>query len=503
MQLMSARVVGTLLMLALLRPDATGTTARQWSHAISPQASSVRPTTAAEPQSSGPALSAAAIRQAKAAAHAFLAADTQRLLDMSTPRLQSQLPADKLRRLARDLHDQYGARSALGEATVRLDRADPSLTYVRLPAFLERQSVTFSITVTPDGRVEGLHIVGLTPRGEAVPRAAYVDGARFDEQAVTLSTPAGPRDAILALPSGEGPFPAVVLISAVERHNLNESLGGAHVLRDLAQGLGSRGIAVLRPGDPVRAEAGGHAEALREPLDEIPAEVASAGLGYLGARGEVDAQRLFVLSHGWAGFVTSGVVARDAKERVPAAGLILVAAPARASMDVVLGHVDSLSKLDGNIAPEEQDLIDQVIEARAAIRQPENTSRVDTLFDAPLGYWSKLDAHDPPTDLAAALDADSTLRALILHCGRDFQVTAEDFGIWRERLAAEARVTTRHYPTLNHLMADGQGTPNPNAYANPRPVAAEIIADIAAWITSAPASEQTRPAATSPASATP
>src|SRR2546421_397489 len=50
----------------------------------------------------------------------------------------------------------------------------------------------------------------------------------------------------LPLPTGDGPFPAVVLVHGSGPHDRDETIGPSRPFRDLAGGLASQGIAVLR-----------------------------------------------------------------------------------------------------------------------------------------------------------------------------------------------------------------------------------------------------------------
>ena len=50
----------------------------------------------------------------------------------------------------------------------------------------------------------------------------------------------------LSMPAGDGPFPGVVLVHGSGPQDRDETIGGFRPFQDLAQGLASRGIAVLR-----------------------------------------------------------------------------------------------------------------------------------------------------------------------------------------------------------------------------------------------------------------
>ncbi len=65
---------------------------------------------------------------------------------------------------------------------------------------------------------------------------------------------------------------------------------------------------------------------------------------------------------------------------------------------------------------------------------------------------------------------------------RDYQVTMQDFGIWKDALAGHANVQLKSYADLNHLFISGEGKSTPAEYQTPGNVSATIIQDVAAWI---------------------
>jgi hypothetical protein len=178
------------------------------------------------------------------------------------------------------------------------------------------------------------------------------------------------------------------------------------------------------------------------------------------------------------------------------AGLVLAAAPSRRALDVAVSYADTLAKLDGRILPEEQALIEEAIATRAAVRYGEDVPAPGVHLGATLEDWTLLDDLDAPAQLEAAMKATPQARVLLIHGGRDLQVTAADLATWRQRLAESAESTILVFPELDHVLSTGQGLPSPFDYTRPRPVAGELVLAIAEWIR--PGST-TRPA-TQPAS---
>lgn len=71
---------------------------------------------------------------------------------------------------------------------------------------------------------------------------------------------------------------------------------------------------------------------------------------------------------------------------------------------------------------------------------------------------------------------------LVLQGERDYQVTTEEFGRWKQALGLRQDVTFRSYPALNHLFVAGTGPSLPAEYMVPGHVAEDVVRDIADWV---------------------
>ncbi|MFL5318598.1 MAG: DUF3887 domain-containing protein, partial [Myxococcaceae bacterium] len=83
-----------------------------------------------------------------------------------------------------------------------------ALKTVDLPATFEKSKVNLRVAVDADGKIAGFFI---RPLETAVTWSApsYVHPDSFTERELTIGTPALP--AVLSVPKGKGPFPAVIL----------------------------------------------------------------------------------------------------------------------------------------------------------------------------------------------------------------------------------------------------------------------------------------------------
>ena len=104
---------------------------------------------------------------------------------------------------------------------------------------------------------------------------------------------------LLTIPAGQGPFPAVVLISDSGPHDRDGTVGDFAPLGLLADYLTRRGVAVLRFDDRGVGKSGGTAAVSTTDL----VSDAQAGLNYLRTRPEIDLAHLGLIGHGEGGNV--------------------------------------------------------------------------------------------------------------------------------------------------------------------------------------------------------
>jgi hypothetical protein len=74
------------------------------------------------------------------------------------------------------------------------------------------------------------------------------------------------------------------------------------------------------------------------------------------------------------------------------------------------------------------------------------------------------------------------LPMLFLQGERDFQVTMQDFNLWKSAMAGRRDATFHSYPALNHLFIAGKGGSSPGEYRVPGNVSGEVVRGIADWV---------------------
>ena len=149
----------------------------------------------------------------------------------------------------------------------------------------------------------------------------------------------------LTIPEGEGPHPAVVLITGSGAQNRNEEIAGHKPFLVLADRLTRAGIAVLRTDD--RGVGDSEGNTMESTLEDVAGDV-RAQLDYLKTRPEIDGQRLGLLGHSEGGWVAPIV-----ETTYPGlAFLVLLAGPAIGGEELL--HVQTAAVLRTSGVSEDQ-----------------------------------------------------------------------------------------------------------------------------------------------------
>lgn len=308
--------------------------------------------------------------------------------------------------------------------------------------------------------------------------------AGFSERDFPIGQDGQALPGTLALPDGEGPFPAVVLVHGSGPHDRDGTFGPNRPLRDIAHGLAGRGIAVLRYDKRTRVHPFAFASNPEAGVDEESTDDAVAAIAALRATPGIDPERVFVFGHSLGAMLAPRIVQRAEA----AAGGILFAASARKLLDLIPEQMARMARLQGNeaAAASAEAMLDRLADATARLRAGETLAAAEAPLGLSVAYLRSTEALDPVAE-ARALEQP----LLIMHGGRDIQVTALDWQAWQDAFDADPRVTLRHYPELGHLGIPSDPDDPLAAYQQPGRVDESLLDDVAAWILAvAPASNR-------------
>ncbi len=283
----------------------------------------------------------------------------------------------------------------------------------------------------------------------------------------------------LTTPPGDGPFPAVLLLTGSGAQDRDESLAGHRPFLVLADHLTRAGIAVLRVDD--RGVGGSTGSTLGSTLEDS-AEDALASLAFLKSHAKIDARHLGLVGHSEGGWVAPIVATRSND----VAFLVLLAGPAVSGEALLLAQSVQLNLAAGSsrafaeraarVAQRLYDILRRepddskagaaLVESARAARDEllaASTSSTDTLLT---NQWA--DSFGQQTGVLTTawfrhllnFDPRATLErvrvpVLALYGALDLQVPASQSQPELERALAAARnpdVTIHVLDNLNHLF---------------------------------------------------
>jgi uncharacterized protein len=299
---------------------------------------------------------------------------------------------------------------------------------------------------------------------------SYVNLRSFTEENVSFGSEHWKLPATLTIPNGTGPFPAVLLVHGSGPNDRDETYGPNKPFKDLAWGLASRGIAVLRYEKRTKQYPEEFAILQNFTVQDETIADAVAGVNFLFNSSVVDHSKIFILGHSLGGMLAP----RIALQNDHITGLVIMAGPTRHLEDLILEQSRYLANLSGLNQSVE------IAELERLVMQVKNLdmNQSEDVLGAPKSYWVDLATYDP-VETARLLDVP----LFILQGERDYQVTLTDFAQWNETFYESPSVILQTYPSLNHFFIAGTGVPTNAEYLIEGHVAEEVISDIASWIT--------------------
>jgi dienelactone hydrolase len=394
--------------------------------------------------------------------------------------IRQQLPAEKLQDTWLALVAQAGGfKEQVGAHTFQI----PSAELVIVTCAFANYSLDFNVAFNEQSKIVGVTItlVGLVEKQYTAVYEPpdYVNQDVFKEQEVQIGKGEWALPGTLSVPPGDGPFAAVVLVHGSGPQDRDETIGPNKPFRDLAWGLASQGLAVLRYDKRTKVYPGKMSQQLSTlTVKEEVIDDALEAVSLLRTIPNVDSQRIVVLGHSLGGYLLPRIGAAD----TGIAGLIMLAGLCRPFEDAILDQFTYIYSLSGTLSKEQQKQLDQLKKQVALVKSPElslSTPPSELPLNVYPAYWLDLRGYHPE-EIAKGLQQ----QMLILQAEGDYQVTMEDFQNWKNALSERITVQFKSYPGLSHLFMPFEGgeKSTPTSYTVPGHVVEEVVQDIAEWI---------------------
>lgn len=334
------------------------------------------------------------------------------------------------------------------------------------------RDVYLDVSFLADGRIAGVEFDSLMTdvgRDQFFPPPPYADPDGLQETDVTLGEAPWDLTGTLTLPTGSGPFPAVVLVGGRDRDGTGPT---TKLTRDRAWGLAAHGVASLRVDRRTHAHALATARLKEFTIDDELVDDMLAAVELLRRTPRIDPGRIYVMGGSLAGFATPMVGLRDPT----IAGVIIAVAPSGLLHDVAWRQRQLRTGLDGEVTSLEQRLVQSAkarSEAVSAWLRGQGEPRDMAVHRS---YYEHLGTYRPE-DAAYRL----LMPIFVISVDRDRIVPPEDAETWIRTLGLRRNVAFRLYRGHNHSLIDERGFTESTA-AEGKYASWQVISDIATWI---------------------
>ena len=384
---------------------------------------------------------------------------------------QSSLADAKITNLAEQLSDmwealimQYGNFEYITDYA-ELDSSANGVLIVRNIVF-ENDSLGVKVNVNKNNNIIGLFIVPAIILNYV--DAEYVDTSLFEEFDIAFAESENITGKITIPKNINKKVSAIILVHGSGPADLDESIAGRKPFRDIAYGLSSNGVAVLRYNK--RTYLGKIKDINNFTIDDESVDDAVAAVEFIKNNYADKIDKIYVLGHSQGGYV----MPRIAKKSKTATGFISIGGAARPLPELVKDQYNYLNDLFGI----DENVLNEIMQSCDLILSGEFTKDTpDLLFNTPASFWLDLKNYNPVKEFQ-----NEKRPILFIHCGRDYQVTIADFELWQAGLSKNKNCKFVTIDDLNHLMQEGEGRSVPSEYQIPINVSKKIIDSILEWL---------------------
>ena len=221
------------------------------------------------------------------------------------------------------------------------------------------ERLTLDVKLAFDARrhIAGMFFVPSTaaPAAAAAPTwtpPAYAAPAAFHERQVTVGSAPWELPGTLTLPNGAARCPVVILVHGSGPEDQDETIGPNKPFKDLAWGLASRGVAVLR----YTKRTAQYAAQLKLPdgtftVREETVDDARPAVALAARQPEIDGRRIFVLGHSLGGTLAPRIAANivntaNGPQAPRVAGIVLMGGGTRTLQRTIVEQLEHIASLD-------------------------------------------------------------------------------------------------------------------------------------------------------------
>ena len=377
--------------------------------------------------------------------------------------------ADQYVKIWEHIIDQYGELQDISEYA-ELDSTN-GVVVIRNFIF-KNDSIGVKVIVNKESEIIGQFFVSAIILNYK--DADYVDTSKFEESDIAFAEFKNITGKI-TIPKNidsSKKVPCVIIVHGSGPSDLDGTLVGRKPYRDIAFGLSSNEIAVLRYNK--RTFLGKIKDANNFTIDDESVNDAVAAVEFVRNNYADEIGEIYVLGHSMGGYV----MPRIAKKTKIATGFISVAGNARSIAELTKEQVLYIDNIFGGTDQKELDNIirqcDFVLNGKFTKDTPVDSF---SFFHTPAVYLVNLKKYNPVKEFQ-----NEKRPILFIQGGRDYQVPIKDFELWKKGLSKNKNCTFVLIDDLNHMLQEGEGRSVPSEYSDPKNVSKKVVDNVLEWL---------------------
>jgi pimeloyl-ACP methyl ester carboxylesterase len=396
---------------------------------------------------------------------ALIGHEWDRLDALSHPTMREKIPREKWEKLIIDLVAKAGPVQKHYFASAERNGNYASIVHRVL---FQKDSLAFRVVVDSLNLVGGFWLDPIAKEFRFIP-PRYVDTTAFTERELTLGKEF-PLPATVSIPKGKGPFPAAVLVHGSGPNDRDATIGGNKMFRDIAWGLASRGVMVLRYEKRTK-KYGAKMNRYEITVKEETIDDAILAIELLARQPKADSTRLTLIGHS-----LGATLAPEIAAHAPAVDAVAMLAPTARPLEVVISdQLRYIASIQDTLSAEESVKLYAELEKAQQITAG-TLMPTKTLLSMPASYFYDLQKRDQHA-YARALGKP----IFVARGTKDYQASQIEYMMWQDILKESPGAAFRSYDNCYHIFITTDGRPGPWNYQMEGNVVEALIDDLTSW----------------------
>jgi uncharacterized protein len=350
--------------------------------------------------------------------------------------------------------------------------------FVTTTCVFEKLSLDFRVSFNSFGEINNIVFLPSILTEKYV-QPDYVKRRKFKEVQVYFKAGDFLIPGTLSIPKCGRKIPLVILVHGTGPMDRDNSVGASKMFKDLAWGLSSKRVAVLRYDKRTYVYAARISEYYGDKFtvnEEIVIDaLAAAEFGKTIKR--IDVKKIIIAGHGMGGTIAPRII----NMKPELAGIIVMAGFARPYEDLILDQARYLGRVTAINSIYSEPISFERLERQVAMVKNPLLSLETPSSELPLNlsskYWLDLKNYN---QISSARNVKRKI--FFLHGENDQMVSITDFSIWKNGLKHSKNASFKLYDNVNHyfIETDFRKDNNDNVVSGSVPY--QVLIDVLKWI---------------------